>query len=505
MHKSFFTRSLPALVVLVLAACNNSKATHPAASSAGDTQTLKVMSFNIEWGGTHVSFDKVVEAIQKADPDIVGIQEAEGNLQQLALRLGWHYDVRNYVISRYPLIDPPGADGVYILVESSPGKVVAVADVHLPSDPYGPDYIRDGATPAEAMALEDTTRLPKIQPYITALPPLAARGIPVFVTGDFNAPSHTDWTETTAKTRPSVRYPFAWPVSSAMANAGFTDSWRSLHLDAAAEPGLTWWAARPPLPEYTPTAKDPSDRIDFVWFSGPAEAQASTIVGEPGASGVTISVDPWPSDHRSVLSTFSVKPAPLPAFVTSEHRVYHRGDNVAVRYSSSDGSEAQLTLIAVDRGGITVEPGVRPADGHMLIPDGRLAPGHYRLSLARAGDQAPLTYDFWMARKDAPPQVAVLADHYAQGEPIGVRWQDAPGNRNDYVAIYPANESAEYEGGLAWRYVNAMPAGEFTLDASTVDSGWPVPPGRYVAYLVKDDGYESLAKSAEFTVTAAGQ
>ena len=105
---------------------------------------LRVMSFNIEWGGTHISFDNVVEAIRLAEADIVGIQEAEGNLKRLAVALGWHYDLRNYVISRYPLIDPPGADGRYIYVEVEPGKIVAIANIHLPSDPYGPDAIRDG-------------------------------------------------------------------------------------------------------------------------------------------------------------------------------------------------------------------------------------------------------------------------------------------------------------------------------------------------------------------------
>lgn len=44
---------------------------------------LRIMSFNIEWGGTNISFDNVVEAIRVARADIVGIQEADGNLQRL--------------------------------------------------------------------------------------------------------------------------------------------------------------------------------------------------------------------------------------------------------------------------------------------------------------------------------------------------------------------------------------------------------------------------------------
>ncbi|MCJ7591606.1 MAG: endonuclease/exonuclease/phosphatase family protein [Woeseiaceae bacterium] len=156
---------------------------------------LRVMTFNIEWGGTNVSFDKVVEAVQRSGADIVGIQEAEGNLQGLAAELGWHYNLRNYAISKYPLIEPQGADGRYVFVEVAPGKVVALANVHLPSDPAGPDQIRDGATLEEILTLERATRLPALQSYLAILPSLVDRGIPVFLTGDFNAPSHQDWTE----------------------------------------------------------------------------------------------------------------------------------------------------------------------------------------------------------------------------------------------------------------------------------------------------------------------
>jgi hypothetical protein len=33
-----------------------------------------------------------------------------------------------------------------------------------------------------------------------------------------------------------------------------------------------------------------------------------------------------------------------------------------------------------------------------------------------------------------------------------------------------------------------------------VESGWPLPPGRYVVRFLKDDAFELLAESAPFTV-----
>ena len=46
--------------------------------------TLKVMEFNIEYGGTTVDFAKVVEAVRATDPDVVGLEEAETNTGRLA-------------------------------------------------------------------------------------------------------------------------------------------------------------------------------------------------------------------------------------------------------------------------------------------------------------------------------------------------------------------------------------------------------------------------------------
>jgi endonuclease/exonuclease/phosphatase family metal-dependent hydrolase len=175
------------------------------AKPQSDSVSLKVMTFNIEYGGAHVSFDKVIEAIEKSDPDIVGIQEAEGNLQRLASEFGWHYDLRNFAVSKYPLLDPPGADGNYIFVEVAPGRMVAISNIHLPSDPYGPDAVRDGASVEEVLQLERNVRLPKMQAILEAVQPLLDDKVPLFLTGDFNAPAHTEGPAAAVGTRPCLR------------------------------------------------------------------------------------------------------------------------------------------------------------------------------------------------------------------------------------------------------------------------------------------------------------
>ena len=38
------------------------------------------------------------------------------------------------------------------------------------------------------------------------------------------------------------------------------------------------------------------------------------------------------------------------------------------------------------------------------------------------------------------------------------------------------------------------------IDETTSEVVWPLPPGNYVARLMKDDGYDSLAESAAFVI-----
>ncbi len=85
----------------------------------------------------------------------------------IAERLGWHYDERMHVISRYPLVDPPGANGLYTFVEVATGEVAAIANTHLTATPYGPHELRDGATAEEVLAIEESVRLPEVQAHVT--------------------------------------------------------------------------------------------------------------------------------------------------------------------------------------------------------------------------------------------------------------------------------------------------------------------------------------------------
>ena len=269
---------------------------------------ITVMTFNIENGGTQVNFNKVVEAIQKADADVVGIQEAWGNTAKLAQALGWqYYDQRQQIISRLPLLKPASVKDLYTFVEIVPGKIVAIANMHLPDEPYGPELIRHGASNAEVINNERQARLPSALPFIEKLDSLAHRGIPVFLTGDFNSPSHLDG---------ASAYSVEWPVTKMLAEKGFIDAYRQYYPDAKKYSVTTWPAARPPVREsydhFNPTSDDLPNRVDFIFTAGPVDVVSSQIVGEESYKASEISVSPWPSDHRAVIARFTVTPAPAP-------------------------------------------------------------------------------------------------------------------------------------------------------------------------------------------------
>lgn len=496
------------LAVTAAAACSSRAADDGAVAAERPRSgliTLRVMSFNIEWGGDNVRFASIAEAIRDADAHIVGVQEPEGNLQRLARDLGWYFNRRNHVISKYPLVDPPGADGRFLFVEVTPGRMVTMANVHLPSEPYGPYWLREGRPADEVIALERRVRLPGIEPVLAALAPIHGQGVPVFLTGDFNSPSHTDRIPAAAGKFPDGALELVWPVSRAIADSGLLDSYRKVHPDPVATPGFTWWAGRPRIEDYNPS--DPTDqaRIDFVWFAGPANVLDSRIVGEQGAGDVGISVSPWPSDHRAVVSEFEVLPARMPVLVATAQRVHAAGESIRAYYNAPGRERLSIALVRepVDGDSTPRPPLALDADhGRVDMTANAVPAGHYRIVLLDAGGRALSRNELWVLAPDASPTLTVEGERYAPGEPVNLRWRNAPGNRLDWIAIFEAGAPRYSEDYAAYGYIGARSSGILALDGKTADFGWPLPPGHYIARLLEDDGYEVLAESAPFIVAA---
>jgi endonuclease/exonuclease/phosphatase family metal-dependent hydrolase len=324
----------------------------PAGAQAAEPVDVTVMSFNIWVGGTQVDFRQVSAAVEAAGADVVGVQESGGNLSRLARDLGWQYvHAPLQIISRYPIVVPDGATD-YVYVEVAPGRVVAVSNVHLRAYPYGPYDLRDGASLASVLANEQY-HMDQMASRFGSLPALAAAGVPVFLTGDFNVPSHLDWTSATASATPrTFDRAVTWPVSTRLAELGFRDAHREARSDPVATPAYTW---TPGYPAPSMTDDEVHDRIDFVYAAGPSTTTASRIVGEPppaaplpgdfGTPHADVVVSPWPSDHRAVASTFRAVPAPPltepgPTPTLSTNRTsYCPGEPIVATWSDAPGGQ----------------------------------------------------------------------------------------------------------------------------------------------------------------------
>jgi exodeoxyribonuclease-3 len=269
---------------------------------------LKVMTYNILVGGTGLGqpLSKTVEVITAAGADVVGLQEQGGSGQAIADALGFSYFNQGgstAVLSRYPIVAAsPNRWGVTI--QLSDRQQANLFNAHLAPYPYQPYDIRDGLITDQQGAIAGAIAARGGQ-IASALADVAALGtaVPSFFTGDFNEPSHLDWTELAAG---AERHPFevSWPTSSAIVDNGFHDALRTVRPDEVNDVAYTWTPLQSP--------NEVHDRIDIVYYAGIGVAATDAAVVGEEAAHADIVVTPYPSDHRAVVATFALPPCSIP-------------------------------------------------------------------------------------------------------------------------------------------------------------------------------------------------
>ncbi len=467
-----------------------------------DEIELRVMTFNIWYGGEQVSFAQTAKVIRAANPDLIGVQEPDGNLRLLAEAAGYSFvDEKRNIISRYPLFDPDTAERNYpytrVLVR--PGRIIAFANAHLTSSPFGPDLLRQGKSQEEVLATENRVRLPEVQPYVNALADLIAQDIPVFFAGDFNTPSHQDWTKEAASV------PFEWPVTKLIADAGLRDSYREVHPDPAKKPGLTW---TPGYPHPWVKPVELHGRIDMIWSGGTTSTLESKIIGEEKNRAVDIAVDPYPSDHRALVSTFRVVPARAPALIAVDRPSFAQGSDFLVRFQTPDF--ADWSVVVVPHRGNPSKDVVVAANGPDVIStrpsikfgSHGISPGKYDAVLLDASGKELARSMFYILARDATPELRTEKPSYKQREEIKVFWRNAPGMKNDWIGLYRANDPDLYRGYIAFVYTKATVEGSTLFDKKILVE--PLKQGEYELRLMREDSYVMLART-RFTVKETGR
>ncbi|MCC6234015.1 MAG: endonuclease/exonuclease/phosphatase family protein [Verrucomicrobiales bacterium] len=282
-----------------------------------ELESVRVMTFNLWHGGDagRQPLEQSAAVIRAAKADLVGLQETEGitpsnaarpnRAPELAQLLGWHcFDQggRTAILSRHPFAQAsPNQWGTSVQLPS--GTRIWIFNAHFPASPYQPyqllripyfdaPFLR---TADEAVKAAHSARGASLDRLTKDMAEALASNATVFVTGDFNEPSHLDWTEATVKAgHCPLRVP--WPTTSRVTNLGLIDGYRAAWPDPVARRGLTW---TPLTREDDP--QDRHDRIDFVFMRGATvRAGGAHVLGEDAAKADVV-ITPYPSDHRAVV------------------------------------------------------------------------------------------------------------------------------------------------------------------------------------------------------------
>ena len=451
-----------------------------------------MLVYNIEYSGNN-STDKVVDDI---DADIVGVLESYDRLPEIADKTGYpYYNLGLQILSKYPIHEPSGAEGLYALIEVQPGYVVAMFNTHLDYVRYGPALLRNGRSLEDVLASEDEVRTGSIRVLTPDVETLLGEGYPVFLTGDLNEPSSLDYTEATIGTREGVTEVVPWPVSEELLGVGLRDSFREIHPDPVENPGNTH-----DNPDFQKGGG--GDRIDYLYAGGPAVTTTSELVGETGDPDVDRGYDKWTSDHRAVLSTFDVTPVRLRQTLSLERRLLTEGEELGVLYNAP-GSE-ENTVAVVSEGGSAdaalLSASVDGEAGGTSFDTASLEPAGYDIVLVDADGNELERNSFWVRSEEDDVALSTDKKTYAVGEPIEVTWDDGPANRWDWIGVYRAEAAdPQQDDYLIWGYTGGHDAGalppsvfgSMTMGPDSQGRPWPLPPGKYRIHYLLADQYDS--------------
>ncbi len=320
---------------LVAGGCANPTIRSSDAPVAASDDNLRVLVWNVLNGGNSVvdGAEKALAVIRDSGADLVLMQESydiDGERPLLgtwlAEQLGWNQWQANSphlcILTRFDITErfthePWHAVGARLVDDQ--GRDFIAWSIWIDYRDYITTTLRDTPDITDGDLLESefvrSQRLPQAQRIIAQLGAIGHLdlSIPLLVGGDWNTPSHLDWTTDTARTY-KRRRALDLPVSLAMAGAGFIDTFRTVHPNPVQRPGITW------SPMYrTSGGKDQGfERIDRLYIHDPDAAKDGDDDGpkagwklEPVAGqvypiawedeAIPVADRQFPSDHGAVL------------------------------------------------------------------------------------------------------------------------------------------------------------------------------------------------------------
>jgi len=299
------------------------------AAEPAPPDTLRVLVWNIQRGSNNFGQDgpeKALAVIREVGPDVCLLQESydiNGDRPHLgawlADQLGWNQfqgDSPHLCILTPFEIEDPFIQAPWHLVGATltddAGRRFRACSIWIDWRACTPYALRDNPdTTDEDLLLNETERSSRLEQARAILDYLDRQGhtagdLPLLVGGDWNCPSHLDWTPAAAAVY-RHRRALPLPVSTAVTDAGFVDAFRAVHPDPITRPGHTWT----PIIEGTESGPVLStmDRIDRLYVRDrdlprlrPVRAFTLPRVYEP--AGTPLPERTFPSDHSAVVIDF---------------------------------------------------------------------------------------------------------------------------------------------------------------------------------------------------------
>ncbi len=292
---------------------------------------LRVLVWNVLRGGNKVEKgpEKALAVIRSVEPDIVLLQESydiDGDRPKLgewlAGELGWNqYQGESAHLCIMTPLDLETTffhhawHGVGARIKDEHDREFLAWSIWIDYRAFIGYELRDNPEmDDETLLAAETDRSSRLNQATALIEHLKEAGqlesdLPLLVGGDWNCPSHLDWTRDTARVYRNRR-DMPLPVSLAMRDAGFTDTFRLLHPNPVQHPGITWSPMfRGPAPgdEGTPQSFERIDRLYLKNPTGqtpgrslcPIAARVLPMVWEDDA------VEPdrreFPSDHGALV------------------------------------------------------------------------------------------------------------------------------------------------------------------------------------------------------------
>ena len=325
--------------------------------SGAQARRISVLQWNIWQEGTKVEggYEAIVNEIARLQPDFVTLSEVRNyrgtrfcdrilsSLKERGLTYYSFFSPSTAVLSRYPVEDslcvfPLKNDhgSIHKLVARVGQQEVAVYSAHLDylDDAYYNVRGVDGSTwkpveiptsVAEVLERNDRSRRDEaIRAFLTEAEKDIKQQRIVILGGDFNEPSHLDWTRQTKDLYDHHGFIVPWTVTLLLDNAGFVDAYRTCYPNVLTHPGFTFPSDNPSMEvkklTWAPLA-DERDRIDYIFYYphpsirlkkaavfGPSSSIVrSERVAEQSKDRFIKPLGVWPTDHKGVWAVFDIK------------------------------------------------------------------------------------------------------------------------------------------------------------------------------------------------------